>query len=618
MDSSTRVVVNTGIQYVRTVVQVAIMLYTSRVVLDNLGVEDYGIYNLVGGVIAMLSFIQINLANTTIRYLSYHHGKNDMPMVIKIFNNSLCIQLFFGLVICVLLVCATDFVFANMLNISMERLSVAKVVYYLMIGSLFFNLVSTPYFASLISHENLVYSSMVQIVDSILKVPIVVSLIYVTFDKLIWYSCGSLFLVIFNFILYYIYCRKKYEECRHFNFRTFEYSLFKEMFSFMGWNVYGTCCIVGRGQGVAILLNNFYSAAINAAYGIGNQVAGQLNFLSNALTTAINPQIIKAEGAGDRQKMFRLAEISCKFSFLLMSMISVPAFIFMDKLLAIWLREVPDYTTMFCRMFLLAIQIDLLTMNMAVANQAVGNVKVYSICINTIKILTLPIVYIILKMGYSAEMVMLVYVLFESICAVGRILFLHININLSIMQYLRNVCFGGIPVFILNALICFYISRYFINWLFLLIFLSAVQTLFFAFLFGLGEGYPLAPETADGNHYFQAIFSDIVHIARQCCMLNDGIDNDIVTVDFLEGYFPFTVAFLSIVGYLRKQRCTVLETQFTGVFDGFGKLVVPICQQVLCNLFGSGEQKKRYTTQFRVPISISAIFFSGESFGADV
>ena len=117
MDSSTRVVVNTGIQYVRTVVQVAIMLYTSRVVLDNLGVEDYGIYNLVGGVIAMLSFIQINLANTTIRYLSYHHGKNDMPMVIKIFNNSLCIQLFFGLVICVLLVCATDFVFANMLNI---------------------------------------------------------------------------------------------------------------------------------------------------------------------------------------------------------------------------------------------------------------------------------------------------------------------------------------------------------------------------------------------------------------------------------------------------------------------------------------------------------------------
>lgn len=204
MDSSTRVVVNTGIQYVRTVVQVAIMLYTSRVVLDNLGVEDYGIYNLVGGVIAMLSFIQINLANTTIRYLSYHHGKNDMPMVIKIFNNSLCIQLFFGLVICVLLVCATDFVFANMLNISMERLSVAKVVYYLMIGSLFFNLVSTPYFASLISHENLVYSSMVQIVDSILKVPIVVSLIYVTFDKLIWYSCGSLFLVIFNFILYYI------------------------------------------------------------------------------------------------------------------------------------------------------------------------------------------------------------------------------------------------------------------------------------------------------------------------------------------------------------------------------------------------------------------------------
>lgn len=123
------------------------------------------------------------------------------------------------------------------------------------------------------------------------------------------------------------------------------------------------------------------------------------------------------------------------------------------------------------------------------------------------------------------------------------------------------------------------------------VFIRAGNPQYDIFLFGLGEGYPLAPETADGNHYFQAIFSDIVHIARQRCMLNDGIDNDIVTVDFLEGYFPLTVAFLSIVGYLRKQRCTVLETQFTGVFDGFGKLVVPICQQVLCNLFGSGEQK---------------------------
>ena len=150
------------------------------------------------------------------------------------------------------------------------------------------------------------------------------------------------------------------------------------------------------------------------------------------------------------------------------------------------------------------------------------------------------------------------------------------------------------------------------------VFIRAGNPQYDIFLFGLGEGYPLAPETADGNHYFQAILGDIVHIARQSCMLNNGIDNDIVTVDFLEGYFPFAVAFLSIVGYLRKQRCTVLETQFAGVFYGLGKLVVPVCQQVLCNLFGSGEQKKRYTTQFRVPISVAAIFFSGESFGADV
>lgn len=464
MNSSTRVAVNTSIQYVRTFITVIITLYTSRVILANLGVEDYGIYSLIGGVITMLAFIQNNLARTTQRYLSYYQGKGDFQYVTKIFNNSVCTQIAVAVFLCGILALLTNPVILHLVNIPANKIEAAKWVYWLMLVSLFINLQSAPYLAALIARENMVFSSIVQILDAILKIPVALSLIWISENKLEWYSFMSLLIVALNFICYYIFCIRKYDECRYFTLRSFDIKLSKEMLSFMGWNVYGTVCIMGRTQGTAILLNRFFGPSINAAFGIGGQVSGQMGFLSNALTTAINPQIIKAEGGGNRKKMLRLCEISCKFSFLLMSMVSVPAVIYMPTILNIWLEEVPQHTSMFCIFILIANQIDLLTLTLNTANQAIGNVKTYNICVNTIKALTLVFIYFALKQDTHPAMAMIVYVIFEAICASARLIFLKINVQMSVSQYLNNVFFSIIPPLAINIAVCYLISPWFPSW----------------------------------------------------------------------------------------------------------------------------------------------------------
>ena len=471
MKSSSRVAVNTIAQYIRTVITIVIVLYTSRVVLANLGVDDFGIYSLVGGFISMLAFVRRDLSKTIQRFLSYYHGSKDHYMLISIFNNSICTQLVISLLLCFILLLLMPLVLNNLLNIPIERKEAAQVVYILMIANLFFTMQNAPYEAVLIARENIVFSSIVSVIDALLKVPVALSLIFISQNKLEWYSVMMALIVVLNYIIYWVYCKKKYDECCHFSFRSFKKNLFVEMFSFMGWNVYASMCITGRTQGIAILLNRFFSTAINAAFGLGGQVAGQVQFLSSALTTAINPQIIKAEGSGNRKCMFRLAEISCKFSFLLMSILAVPTYIYMDDILALWLNEVPPYTGMFCRMVILAELVDLTTLNLNTANQAIGNVKVYSICINTIKVMTLPAAWIVLCFGMGPSEVMLTYVFFEAICAMSRVIFLHININLSICNYFRNVFVCILPTILVNLIVCNIASKYFSGWLGLFVFM---------------------------------------------------------------------------------------------------------------------------------------------------
>lgn len=488
MKASTRVLVNTGAQYIRSVFSVLITLYTSRVILENLGVCDFGIYSLIGGVISMLSFIQINLSRTTQRYLNYYLGRNDQQKVIAVFNNSVLIQIIISIILCGFLLCCTSFVFHHLINISPDKIDEAKIVYWIMIVSLFFNLLSTPFLATLIAHENIVFSSLVQTLDALLKLPIAILLFYISNEKLIIYSFMTSCVAIINFLCYFIYSLKKYQECRCIKLKLFSWSLSKEMFFFMVWTIYGTFCIIGRSQGIAIILNRSFTAAINAAYGIGNQIVGQLSFLSVALTTAINPQIVKAEGEGNRTKVFRLSEISSKYTFLLVSIILVPVYIYMDTLLSWWLVEVPLYTSMFCRWTIIISLIDWTTQSLTVINNAVGNVRKYNLMVNSIIILTVPVAYFALKLNSTAQIVMIVYAFFTLLTTVSRLVFLYFNINLSIKQYCKSVLGSTIPIFSVNLLGCYLLSCLSINWsCFVAGLYSITITIVGIFIFGLKD-----------------------------------------------------------------------------------------------------------------------------------
>lgn len=488
MRNSTRVIVNTGAQYLRSILQVVITLYTSRVILESLGVNDYGIYTLVGGVVSMLSFIQSNLAKTNQRFLNYYHGKADSERLRCVFNNSVITQIIICFVLVGGLLALTDVVFNYLLNIAPERLDDAKKVYYIMLIMLMFNLLSTPFYAVLIANENIVYSSIVQVGEAILKIPIAISLLYFFSHKLVAYSWMMCGISALNFVCYTVFALRRYPECKEFSFRSFNFQLWKEMMGFMVWGIYGTFCVVGRSQGIAIILNRAFSTAINAAYGIGTQVVGQLSFVSVAITTAMNPQIVKAEGSGNRARVFRLAEISTKYSFLLISVLLIPVYVYIEPLLSLWLKSVPEYTAMFCRFIIITVLLDWVTQGLVAVNTAVGNVRTFSLLVNTVSILAVPAAWVWIKVSPHPESAMMAFAIFSGLTSVVRVVYLKFNIGLSIQSYLKQVLFPIIPITIISVYVCNIIYGVLPVWGIVIAFiLSIVVTMVGTFIIGLND-----------------------------------------------------------------------------------------------------------------------------------
>ena len=509
MRPATRVIVNTAAQYLRTGLTVLITLYTSSLVLRYLGADDYGIFTLVGAVLSMLAFIQSNLARSIQRFLSFYHGRQDADMLRSLFNNSLITQIVITVALCAILAAIGPWLFdTGLFRIPPQQRSTALTVYYIAVGSLVFNLLSTPYLAVLIARENIVFSSAVQVVDTLLKIPIALSLIWIASGRLTWYAVMTGSLTAVNFICYFAYCRR-YEECRVFSLRDFRWKQTRDMMSFMGWTVYGTGCVAARNQGVQIIFNHFYSTVINAAYGLAIQVSAQISVLATSLTTAINPQIVKAEGARDRGRMLMLAESSCKISFLLMTMFVVPVCCQMEDILTIWLGRgrVPEYTGLFCSALLISALTDMTTSNLSAANAAIGNIRVYTVVTNSIKILTLPAAWLCLHEGLSPFWVMVVYVGFEGVCALVRLIFMRFNIGLSIRDYTRKVLIPDFAVLIVVTAVCYPLSTLFHGWAFLVtVAVSVVVTSAATWLFGLDD-----PERAAIRNMAQGLISRLFH-----------------------------------------------------------------------------------------------------------
>jgi Na+-driven multidrug efflux pump len=434
-------------------ITVFISLYSTRLVLNALGAQDYGIFNLVGGVIAMLSFLNMAMTISTQRYMSFHIGSGDTEKLKAVFNSSILLHFIMGITLVAVFEIVGMYAFDHVLNMPAERVGTAKTIFHFMVVSTFFTIASVPYDATLISRENMFLIAVLGIFEGLAKLAIAVSLHYTSKDKLVMYGALMAGLTVVMLLFKRIYCSIKYKESKVQVRKYYDKGLLKEMFSYAGWNMFGAGSVVARNQGLAMILNVFFGAIINAAYGIANQVNAQLTYFSVTMLQSLNPQIIKSEGSGDRPRMLRLTMVASKFSFLLLSFFAIPVIMEAPFILKMWLKNVPEHTVILCRLIIVVSLINQLTQGIQVAIQSVGKIKVYQMVVSAIVIFNLPVAYFALKAGAPPYAVLLGAMCME-VVAVGYRIFAASRITgLSIPEYLYKVVFKAIlPVSIAAAL----------------------------------------------------------------------------------------------------------------------------------------------------------------------
>lgn len=432
-----RIAKNTLMLYIRMLFTMAVSLFTSRVVLQNLGVEDYGIQNVVGGVISMFTFINGGMVSSTQRYLNFEIVKGNADRLRSVFNTALQIHALIALVIIILGETVGLWFLLEKLVIPEERMTAAMWVYQCSIIACAVNILSVPYNADIIAHEKMSAFAYISILDATLKLVIVYLLVVSPIDKLIAYAILTLLVQLLIRYVYTRYCNKHFQES--FVEWRFNKPLFKEMLSFAGWSLFGNLAAILYTQGLNMMLNIFFGPVVNAARGIAVQVQSAVHQFVSGFQTALNPQITKNYASGDLEQMHSLMFRSARFSFLLLFFISLPVLMETEFLLTIWLKTVPENAVIFTQL-MICISLIFTTANpCAIANQATGKVKVYQMVEGSILLTILPISYMVLKQGYPAYSVFIVHFCVESVAQFTRMCMLRKLINLPLRQYFRNI-----------------------------------------------------------------------------------------------------------------------------------------------------------------------------------
>lgn len=464
MTASLKVFLNTVSLYIKLFITVVVGLYLTRVVLEKLGVENYGIYNLIGGVIALLSFLQTALSVSTQRYLSVSMGKKDQNLVNSIFSSSLAIHIVLSIAIFILLELCSLFLFNGFLNIPSDRIFAAKVVYQIMVVSTIFTVLQVPYVADMTAHEDLWMLAIVETLSALFKLGVIFLFDISSVDSLILYSLWIFIATLFSFLPKIIWSCLRYNECRVVRFwKSLRKSSVKEMLGFTGWNAFGTLALVGRNQGVAILQNMFFGPAVNAVYGIANQLNGHLIYCSQIMTTSMTPQIMKSEGEGDRLRMIRLSIFTSKMAFFLSAVLALPLIIEIDTVLTFWLKSVPEYTKVYCILILLMFLVMQLYPGLTRAVQAIGEIRNYQIVTSILLLLPLPVGYMMYKEGAQHTSVLYFMILSQVLQMMYAIWYLrrHTGIHMKdFYKYIIKAIVMFIVVYMLgNKLHLFLASR---------------------------------------------------------------------------------------------------------------------------------------------------------------
>ena len=432
-----RIAKNTLMLYIRMLFSMIVSLFTSRVVLQTLGVEDYGIFNVVGGVITMFTFINAAMVSSTQRYLNFELARGNSQKLKSVFNTSLQIHALIAIIIVILGETLGLWFLMNKLVIPESRMTAALWVYQCSILACCVTIMSAPYNADIIAHEKMSAFAYISILEVSLKLLIVYLLLVSPIDKLIAYAILTLSVQLLIRFIYSRYCHKHFEESYiEFNFNK---ALFKEMSGFAGWSFFGNLAAILYTQGLNMMLNIFFGPVVNAARGIAVQVQSAVQQFVSGFQTALNPQITKNYAVGNLEQMHNLMFRSARFSFLLLFFLSLPVLLETDFLLTVWLKNVPDNAVIFTQIMICISLIYTTSNPCVIANQATGKVKVYQMVVGGILLTILPISYILLKLGAPAYSVFIVHFCVETVAQFSRMFMLRKLINLPLWQYMKNI-----------------------------------------------------------------------------------------------------------------------------------------------------------------------------------
>ena len=446
LSSNKRIAKNTIVLFFRTLVVMAISLYTSRIVLDVLGVNDYGIYNVVGGVVSMLVFLNSAMVQASQRYMNFAQGEGGIDEQIQVFSTSVRIHFCIALIVLFILETAGLWYVNNKVVLPPDRLYAANIIFQFSILTFLTKIFVVPFNASVIAHERMQIYAYISILDALMQLGVVYLLQIISFDKLVLYG-GSMFgVALLHFSVYFLYCKINFAECRY--KANSDWGLFKEMFAFASWAFIGGFGYIARGQGVNLVINLFCGPSVNAARAVASQVSSAIQNFVSSFQTALNPQITKRYAAGDSDSMMTLVRAGSKYSFLSLLICCSPLFFRGDYVLGLWLKNVPEYAAQFLIMVLAMNLVTSMGGPLNTAMQATGNIKKFQIVVSVIMCCDIPLAYLLLSFEVEPYLATGVSVFTACLCLIAKLCILHELVAYNIKDYI-------ISVILRNALIMF-------------------------------------------------------------------------------------------------------------------------------------------------------------------
>ena len=480
-----RIAKNTFLLYFRQILTMLVSLYTTRVILNSLGAENYGIYHVVFGFVMVFTFLNTAMGGATLRFLNYSIGQNDKEQEKKVFSACFIIHVMIAIFFIILAQTIGLWFFRNWLNIPLDRQSAAFIVFQFWVVIAAINILRSPYDATIIAHEKMSFFAIVSVLEAVMLLCIAILLPLIPYDKLIVYVALFFVYGLINFWIYKIYCNRTFETAR---FRLCkDRALYRQLAAFSGWSIFGVIGNLSIANGLNILVNIFYGVAVNAALGLATQIENAVYSFVVNFQTAFQPQIVKSYAAKDRDYFTQLIFQTSKVSFYIMFFIALPLFINADFVLRLWLTNVPEHTVIFTRLILLFLLLETFAGPLWMSIAATGNIKKYLVMESSIKIACLPLAFLFLRLGFNPAWVLIIKIGINFLLFAWRILFVSKRIGLSIKKYILDVIMPVIIVVAFSSAVTVFTAGFFVNWPRLIItcFVSVLCTGCLAFFIGL-------------------------------------------------------------------------------------------------------------------------------------